>query len=84
MADESLESILRKLGLEDTIYMFKEEDIDLELLKTMTIEDLKETGLSLGKRQKILYAVKTKGKSVSVYSIVCVLVPLSFSHYLFM
>lgn len=64
MAEESLESFLEKLGLADTIDMFKKEDIDLDLLQNMTAEELKETGLSIGKRKKILEALKSKGKSV--------------------
>lgn len=73
MAEESLESFLEKLGLEDTIYTFKKEDIDLDLLQTMTLEELKETGLSLGKRKKILNALKSKGRYIFL---ICFIVSL--------
>ncbi|XP_055999938.1 uncharacterized protein LOC130048001 [Ostrea edulis] len=60
MTEESLESFLEKLGLADTIDTFKKEGIDLDLLQTMTAEELTETGLSFGKRRKILDALRTK------------------------
>ncbi|XP_048740621.2 GTPase IMAP family member 7-like isoform X1 [Ostrea edulis] len=63
MADESLESFLERLGLGDTIDALRKEDIDLNLLQKMTAEDLKDTGISLGKRIKIIDAIKTKGCS---------------------
>lgn len=72
MADESLASFLEKLGLGDTIDALKKEDIDLDLLQTLTAEDLKDTGISLGKRLKIIDAIKTKGR----YVFLCFIAPL--------
>lgn len=61
MEKESIESILRQLGMEERIYDFEKESLDLELLKEMSDSDLKDTlkemKFNIGSRMKLMKAV---------------------------
>ena len=49
---------LRTLGLERYEAAFRENDVDIELLPTLTADDLKELGVtSLGHRRRLLQAI---------------------------
>src|SRR6516164_2008442 len=51
-------SWLRGLGLEQYAELFRDNDIDTEILRGMTAEDLKELGISsFGHRRKLLAAI---------------------------
>src|SRR6185295_13302736 len=53
---------LRGLGLEQYAQLFRDNDIDGEILCGMTAEDLKELGISsFGHRRKLLSAISTLG-----------------------
>lgn len=64
MEKETLESFLRRLNIDVSIEIFKKEDIDLDLLKLLSEEELKwtlkEIGVSVGNRMKILKALKSR------------------------
>jgi hypothetical protein len=49
---------LRELGLERCDQAFRENDIDVDILRSLTTEDLKELGIaSLGHRKRLLKAI---------------------------
>ena len=48
---------LRRIGLEQLADTFAANDIDLEILPDLSDEDLKELGLSLGHRRRLLRAI---------------------------
>ena len=48
---------LEKLGLSEYAQRFAEHDIDVSVLPHLTDQDLKELGVSLGHRRKILAAI---------------------------
>ena len=49
---------LRSLGLERYEAAFRENDVDAELLPSLTADDLKEIGItSLGHRRRLLEAI---------------------------
>ena len=48
---------LSKLGLEQHAETFAANDIELDLLPDLSDEDLKELGLSLGHRRRLLRAI---------------------------
>src|SRR5437764_12323070 len=48
---------LSKLGLEQHAETFAANDIDLDVLPELSDEDLKELGLSLGHRRRLLRAI---------------------------
>jgi class 3 adenylate cyclase len=50
---------LKKLGLSDYTQRFVENDIDVSVLAYLTDQDLKELGVSLGHRRKMLAAIAT-------------------------
>eukprot|EP00105_Crassostrea_gigas_P015425 XP_011432417.1 PREDICTED: GTPase IMAP family member 7 isoform X2 [Crassostrea gigas] len=62
MEKETLESFLCRLNIDVSIEIFKKEDIDLDLLKSLSEEELKgtlkEIEVSIGNRMKILKALK--------------------------
>ena len=50
---------LRELGLEQYERAFRENDIDADLLRSLTAEDLREIGIaSVGHRRQLLDAIK--------------------------
>jgi SAM domain (Sterile alpha motif) len=48
---------LRSLGLEQYETLFRENDIDVEVLSDLTDGDLEKIGVSLGHRKRLLKAV---------------------------
>lgn len=52
-----IERWLQKIGLEDYIPVFASEEIDYEVLVELTDADLKEIGIPLGSRKKLLKAI---------------------------
>jgi hypothetical protein len=48
---------LEKLGLPEYARRFAENDIDVSVLRHLTDQDLKELGVSLGHRRKMLAAI---------------------------
>jgi predicted ATPase/class 3 adenylate cyclase len=54
----NLEKWLKKIGLEQYISIFAENDIDDELLPELGEPDLKEMGMSLGHRKRLLKALR--------------------------
>jgi hypothetical protein len=55
---------LRGLGLEQYAQLFRNNDIDGEILSGMTAEDLKELGISsFGHRRRLLNAITALGES---------------------
>eukprot|EP00245_Coleochaete_scutata_P009059 TRINITY_DN289_c0_g1_i1.p1 TRINITY_DN289_c0_g1~~TRINITY_DN289_c0_g1_i1.p1 ORF type:complete len:224 (-),score=51.97 TRINITY_DN289_c0_g1_i1:677-1348(-) len=55
---KSVEGLLTSLGLAKYILTFQREEVDWEALKEMTENDLKELGVPMGPRKKIVSAVK--------------------------
>ena len=54
---DSVKQWLQQLGLEDWESVFAENDIDADVLPELTNADLKELGLTLGQRKKLLKAI---------------------------
>ena len=54
---EELAAALSRLGLDRYAEAFKAADVDLEVLRLLGEDDLKELGLSLGHRRKLLAAI---------------------------
>src|ERR1700694_5466491 len=54
---EDLRLWLQSIGLEQLADTFAANDIDLEILPDLSDEDLKELGLSLGHRRRLLRAI---------------------------
>jgi hypothetical protein len=52
---------LKKLGMSEYVQRFAENDIDISVLRHLTDQDLKELGLSLGHRRKMLAAIAELG-----------------------
>ena len=48
---------LEKLGMSEYAERFAENDIDISVLRDLTDQDLKELGVSLGHRRKMLRAI---------------------------
>ena len=48
---------LKKLGMSEYAQRFAENDIDFSVLSDLTDQDLKELGVSLGHRRKMLRAI---------------------------
>src|SRR5262249_47606043 len=56
---------LRKLGMSEYARRFTENDIDISVLHHLTDQDLKELGVSLGHRRKMLAAIAELASAVS-------------------
>ena len=54
---------LKKLGTSEYAERFAESDIDTSILRDLTDQDLKELGVSLGHRRKMLRAIRELGAS---------------------
>ena len=63
MAD-SIKQWLESLDLEKYVELFRENDIDFAALPHITEEDLKELGVTLGARRKILAAIGSSETAV--------------------
>jgi hypothetical protein len=48
---------LASLGMAEYTERFAENDIDISVLRHLTDQDLKELGVSLGHRRKLLHAI---------------------------
>ena len=55
-ATKELSDWLEKLGMSEYAQRFTENDIDVSVLRHLTDQDLKELGVSLGHRRKMLAA----------------------------
>jgi len=60
-----MEQFLNSLNLNKYVEKFKEQEIDLEVARKLTEEDLKELGLPLGPRKKFLEAIQSKSSFTS-------------------
>lgn len=62
MDNETIESLLDRLNMDDSIDAFEQQDIDLDLLLEMGEEELKDTlkelKLTIGKQKKICLEIK--------------------------
>ncbi|KAL3654129.1 hypothetical protein CASFOL_003810 [Castilleja foliolosa] len=58
----NVDSFLRSLGLEKYAILFKAEEVDMYSLKRMTERDLKELGIPMGPRKKILLSLQPRLK----------------------
>ncbi|KAG8366212.1 hypothetical protein BUALT_Bualt17G0053000 [Buddleja alternifolia] len=58
----TVDSFLRSLGLEKYAILFKAEEVDMYSLKRMAERDLKELGLPMGPRKKILLSLQPRLK----------------------
>jgi hypothetical protein len=54
---QKLADWLKKLGMSEYVQCFAEDDIDISALRHLTDQDLKELGVSLGHRRKMLAAI---------------------------
>ena len=52
--DPEVDAVLSAAGLADLAGRFAEEDIDMSVLRMLGEEDLRELGLTLGQRKKLL------------------------------
>ena len=55
---------LEKLGMSEYAERFAESDIDTSVLRDLTDQDLKELGVSLGHRRKMLRAIAELASAV--------------------
>lgn len=73
MEIETLDSFFRRSNIDVSIEIFKKEDIDLDLLKSLIEEELKwtlkEIGISVGNRMKIWKALKSRKYFILLYSL---------------
>ncbi|KAK6139258.1 hypothetical protein DH2020_026998 [Rehmannia glutinosa] len=58
----TVDSFLRSLGLEKYAILFKAEEVDMYSLKRMAERDLKELGIPMGPRKKILLSLQPRLK----------------------
>lgn len=56
-----METALQRIGLADLIVRFRDEDIDDALFWTLEEPDLKELGLTLGQRKKVISIIRGNG-----------------------
>ena len=61
---QRIEDWLRKLGMSEYARRFTENDIDTSVLHHLTDQDLKELGVSLGDRRKMLAAIAELASAV--------------------
>lgn len=52
---------LRKLGMSEYVERFAENDLDISVLHNLTDQDIKDLGVSLGHRRKLLHAIGELG-----------------------
>lgn len=62
MESETIETFLENLGLESSLYLFRQQKLDLDALKRLTEDDLKgflmEMNIPIGDRIKITTKMK--------------------------
>ena len=61
---QRIEDWLKKLGMPEYARRFTENDIDTSVLRHLTDRDLKELGVSLGHRRKMLAAIAELASAV--------------------
>jgi class 3 adenylate cyclase len=61
---EEIADWLKKLGMSEYSWRFAESDIDTSVLRHLTDQDLKELGVSLGHRRKMLAAIAELASAV--------------------
>ncbi|XP_065860962.1 uncharacterized protein [Euphorbia lathyris] len=59
---QTVEGLLHSLGLAKYVILFKAEEVDMTALKQMGEHDLKELGIPMGPRKKILLALLPRSK----------------------
>ncbi|KAK7309525.1 hypothetical protein RJT34_06324 [Clitoria ternatea] len=59
---QTVDGLLHALGLQKYIILFKAEEVDMTALKQMGENDLKELGIPMGPRKKILLALMPRTK----------------------
>ncbi|KAG5240837.1 ankyrin repeat and SAM domain-containing protein [Salix suchowensis] len=59
---QTVEGLLHSLGLGKYVILFKAEEVDMTALKQMGERDLKELGIPMGPRKKILLALLRRSK----------------------
>ncbi|XP_021293159.1 uncharacterized protein LOC110423298 [Herrania umbratica] len=59
---QTVEGLLHSLGLGKYVILFKAEEVDMTALKQMGENDLKELGIPMGPRKKILLALLSRTK----------------------
>ena len=64
LAMQQIADWLEKLGMSEYALRFAENDIDTSVLRHLTDQDLKELGVSLGHRRKMLAAIAELAASV--------------------
>lgn len=68
---ETIQSFLRRLGLDDEVEKFEEEDITLDLLLDLSEKDLAETlkemNLKIGKQMRIRKEIRDLNSRKSLY-----------------
>src|SRR6516164_4557956 len=65
---QQLEEWLKKLGMAEYTQRFAENDIDISVLRHLTDQDLKELGISLGHRRKLMRAIGENDEAPSTTS----------------
>ncbi|XP_024365867.1 uncharacterized protein [Physcomitrium patens] len=58
--EQTVRTLLHSLGLEKYVITFQTEEIDMAALRFMSDNDLKELGVPMGPRKKILLAIRGK------------------------
>lgn len=61
----SIADWLKDLGLADYVDVFEREDIDVDAVRDLTEEDLREIGLPMGPRKKLLRAIAALNAAIS-------------------
>ncbi|WP_170552944.1 adenylate/guanylate cyclase domain-containing protein [Ruegeria atlantica] len=62
--DQRLRAWLSRLGLESYASLLEENDVDIETLRHLNDEDLKDLGFSLGHRRRLLAAISPAAQAV--------------------
>src|SRR5215472_10255412 len=60
---QQIEDWLKKLGMSEYVQRFVENRIDLSVLPDLTDQDLKDLGVLLGDRRKMLRAIRDLGEA---------------------
>ena len=59
---------LEELGLDEYAAVFAKNNVDLEVLPELTDADLKELGVTLGNRKKMLKAIRAFSQAASAFT----------------
>lgn len=66
----TVSSLLHSLGLGKYVVSFQFEEVDMTVLKQMGDKDLKDMGIPMGPRKKILRAIMPRPKLITPYSFI--------------